>query len=220
MTGETRGEPNYVRGLEETIRRFLEPVRDVPLSVVVRVLTGHRVLKWDGNEESCRRLKGPLIAGVSSAARQMARSGVISDRPNEVGNRMEGPVRGALSKQGFDASTPSDANGKKQATGYPDILLHMADLPPVYLEVKSYNRQNVDTTQRAFYCSPPLSKVSLDAYHLVVAFEIEKRAARQFFPTAYRLLDIEGLRVDVKHEFNASNRDMYTTCPAIASGHL
>jgi hypothetical protein len=214
------GDREYVAKLEATLKRFMEPIDGIPLSVVVRALTGHRVLPWSEDDPSCKRLKAPLCDGVADAAKEIAIPGIESDRPNEVGNRMEQPVREALSRRGFAAQTPASADGRKQAMGYPDILLTRAGLPAIYLEVKTYNRANVGTTQRAFYCSPPLSKVSLDAYHLIAAFEIERRSARTFFPTAYRIIDVADLKLVVKHEFNASNLDLYGSCPTIASGSV
>ncbi|EQD65223.1 Type II site-specific deoxyribonuclease, partial [mine drainage metagenome] len=89
--------------------------------------------------------------------------------------------------------------------------------PPIYLECKTYNLDNVATTQRSFYLSPPLAKVTRDAFHLLLAFQTEKKSGR-FFPTKFRLLSIEALPLDLKHEFNQNNRVLYSSCPTIAEG--
>ncbi len=210
--------PKYIANLHETIRRFLEPIEGVRLNVVIRSLTGHRVLSWDENDQDCRALKGPLTKGLGATTRKLAKTGIESRRPNEVGNYIETPVKRALAREGFNAGIPDVAAGGRQSAGYPDILLEMEGRPPIYLECKTYNQANVDTTQRSFYLSPPCSKVSRDAYHLLVAFEVVRRG-RTYYPRHYRLLSIEDLPLELKHEFNASNRVLYRECRLVSEGY-
>jgi len=210
-------DPEYVKQLENTLKKFLEPVHGVPLGVVVRALTGHSTIAWRDEDDHCRALKGPLCDGLAEASRAIGREGLDASRPNEVGNYIEAPVASALTAKGFVAQVPASASGRRQSSGYPDILLTMPSHPPIYLEVKTYSAASKATTFRSFYFSPPLSKVSQDAYHLLVAFEIERRATR-FHPVRFRLYAIDGLLLDVKHEFNTSNKVLYSTCPVIAEG--
>lgn len=211
------GDPEYVRHLEESLKKFMEPVHGIPLGVVVRALTGNVAIPWKEDDLHCAALKGPLSDGIREATRLIGREGLEANRPNEVGNYIEDPVASALAARGFKAQVPASREGRRQASGYPDLLVTMDPHPPIYLEVKTYNAASVNTTFRAFYLSPPLPKVSRDAYHLLVGFEIEKRGSR-FFPIRFRLHAIEGLLLDVKHEFNTSNQVLYSTCPIIAEG--
>jgi hypothetical protein len=73
--------------------------------------------------------------------------------------------------------------------------------------------KNVETTQRAFYFSPSEQfKVTRDALHLLLAFQLEKtmRDGRSaFVPVHWKLITLQDLMVDLKHEFNQHNRNMY-----------
>jgi len=44
-------EREYIRFLEEAIRKFLEPVKDIPYALAIKILTGYEVLKFDLNDE-------------------------------------------------------------------------------------------------------------------------------------------------------------------------
>lgn len=207
----------YVKDLEASLRKFLKPVKGIPLGVVVRAFTGHKAIPWSDEDAHCRALRDPLVQGIGDATRRVGREGLDAARPNEVGNYMEDPVGVALTARGFVVDVPASADGRRRSAGYPDLLVSKEGHPPIYLEVKTYSRASSDTSFRSFYLSPPLSKVSKDAFHLLVAFEVEKRDGR-FYPTRFRLHSIDGLPLDVKHEFNTSNDVLYSACPLIAEG--
>jgi hypothetical protein len=79
--------------------------------------------------------------------------------------------------------------------------------------LKTYNAATVHTTQRSFYYSPSETpKVARDAVHLLLAYELEKveRDGRTLFlPRHWKLLTLQDLEVDLKFEFNQSNRGLY-----------
>jgi hypothetical protein len=81
------------------------------------------------------------------------------------------------------------------------------------LECKTYNIKNIETTQRAFYFSPSEQfKITCDALHLLLAFQLERterNGKNAFVPVHWRLITLQDLRVDLKHEFNQHNRNMY-----------
>jgi hypothetical protein len=120
-------------------------------------------------------------------------------------------VKAALKAMSLGAQTPMTKDGKAKSAGYPDIEIR--GNPPSYLECKTYNIKNVETTQRAFYFSPSERfKITCDALHLLLAFQLE-RAERNgknaFVPVHWRLITLQDLQVDLKHEFNQHNRNMY-----------
>jgi hypothetical protein len=54
--------------------------------------------------------------------------------------------------------------------------------------------------------------VTRDAVHLLLAFELEKQeqdGKPVFVPVHWKLLTLEDLEVDLKFEFNQSNRGLY-----------
>ncbi len=66
------------------------------------------------------------------------------------------------------------------------------------------------TTQRSFYFLPSKSfKITKDAPHLMVSFEIEKRKTN-YFVKHWKLFSLENLKVDLKNEFNQNNKEMYS----------
>jgi len=79
----------------------------------------------------------------------------LRSRPNEVGNDIEPYIKSALNSLGLNADVPIGPKGRKKSTGYPDILFWF-NKSPYYLECKTYNIENIETTQRSFYRAFPL----------------------------------------------------------------
>ncbi|WP_292460575.1 restriction endonuclease [Methanothermococcus sp.] len=146
----------------------------------------------------------------------MKEDGETPKRVNEVGNHIEPYVKEALSKYGY-ADTPKTKNGRRKSTGYPDIEFWHGgkaenDGRVVYIEIKTYNEKNVDTTQRSFYASPPNDKegfkITHDAPHIVISFKIEK-INNNYYATGFKIVDLYYLNGSIKREFNASNKELY-----------
>ena len=101
-----------------------------------------------------------------------------------------------------------------------DIRVNTA-IGTVYLEIKTYARENHDTTQRSFYLSPAEDpKVSDDGFHLLVGYEMADlgvngkrddrgRDLRTYSPTSVTLVDLFGLNGDMKFEYNSDNKRLY-----------
>ena len=86
---------------------------------------------------------------------------------------------------------------------------------PYYLECKTYNIENIKTTQRSFYFSPSDEfKVIYDAPHFLLSFEIyvagERGRNHIYKCKHYKILSLESLSLDVKYEFNSDNQRMYS----------
>ena len=55
-------------------------------------------------------------------------------------------------------------------------------------------------------------KITKDALHIIFGFELEKtqRASQNtFVPQAWTIWSLDALSLQLKYEFNASNRDLY-----------
>lgn len=213
MNGEE--EEKYIEKLEETIGKFLKPIQGIPFHIVIKALAGKKVLKIDLNNNNDRKLIEKLSHVAEIAGKKANKIGIYRNRPNEVGNDIEPYVKDALKNMGFYPETPKRGDGRRQATGYPDIYFKDDIGRHIYLECKTYNKENIDTTQRAFYLSPSVtgeSKVTHDAPHLIISFEIKqilRDNKRCYTPVAWKLVDIYSMNLDIKHEFNASNREIY-----------
>ena len=74
----------YTRKLEETLKRFLEPIKGISFPVVIEALTGCRVLEFD-RDKTVNILK-LLTVAAAQAGNAAAKRGAVADRPNEAGN--------------------------------------------------------------------------------------------------------------------------------------
>jgi len=221
-----KSKATHIRELEKIVERFLQPVKGIPFCIAVKALYGQRVRQIDIKSKEDRILIDLLVKGAELAGKRAKKEGVFRSRPNEVGNDMEIYVRESLKSLGIPAQVPQTRKGKKRAAGYPDIYFQDKHGRHTYLEIKTYNRANINTTQRSFYFSPSpkgTSKVIYDAFHLVLSFEIKetkKRKRRCYIPTGWKLLTINNLPVDVKYEFNSTNRRLYEKSNILREGRI
>ena len=203
---ETNNSPSVAALTELT-----KPAKKIPFKDVILATTHHRILDFETNNPAHAALHKKISTAASAAAAKARAEGLFSVRANEAGNHMELFVKAALNDAGLQARTPVTTAGEAQTTGYPDVEI-LGD-PPCYLELKTYSAATAATTQRSFYYSPSEHpKITHDAIHLLLAFQLEKferdgKAA--FVPVHWKLITLEDLQVDLKFEFNQSNRGLY-----------
>jgi hypothetical protein len=193
---------------------MLKPLRDIPFNLVIETITGKKVISFDFNNKEHQQVLELLKQAALMAGKEINKIGILRPRPNEVGNDIEKYVREALNSVGLKADIPIGPSGHKKATGYPDILFWYND-KPYYLECKTYNVKNIETTQRSFYFSPSDEfKVIYDTIHFLLSYEIyvegEKGNKHIYKCKHYKILSIKSLSVDVKYEFNSDNKRMYS----------
>ncbi len=217
---------DYVKNLEETVRKFMQPLKDVSFPVLVKIISGHKILPFDENNQKNIALLETLKRVCNQAMEEAHEKGMYKKRANEVGNKIEDFVKEALNKNGFTADTPQNSKGKKQAMGYPDILIEDPNGGKIYLECKTYNIKSINETQRTFYIqASENTKIMHDAMHLMVSFEIktlQRNNKDVSIPINWKLYNLENLRLQMKPEFNASNKDMYGVngLPLLAEGRI
>jgi len=214
----------YVKDLEETISKFMAPLKNIPFPIVIKAISGYSVVPFNSSDKKDRVLLEKLVRALSKATKTANRTGIFANRPNEVGNHIEPFVRDALNELGMKATIPTTSEGKHQSAGYPDVEMRESDGRVTYLECKTHSLKSEDSSFRAFYLQPSENfKVTADARHLLVGFEIkeEKRNGKNaYVPVRWRLYTLDNLRVQVKHEFNASNKDIYQKEALLAEGGL
>ena len=204
----------YTKRLENVIKRMLRPLKDVPFNLVIEAMTGKKVVSFDFSNRDHRNVLELLKQAAINAGKEINKSGILRSRPNEVGNDIESFVRHALNKLGLRADIPKTPSGHKKTTGYPDAIFWYKNRP-YYLECKTYNIENIDTTQRSFYFSPSDEfKVIYDAPHFILSFGIyvagQSENKHIYKCKHYKILSIESLSLDVKYEFNSDNRRLYS----------
>ena len=213
-----------LREMEALVRAMLMPLRNRPLRLFIRAFTGCAVLPAP---EHAPWLDA-LARALADAGKTINTKGFYSRRVNEVGTKIETFVLEALRKHGFQAEHPPTREGRKQRAGYPDLLVHGvqgSETPCFYLECKTF-QPTASARLRTFYLSPPLAKITRDAMHLLVAYRIEpgreherREGMQRYYAREWRLMDLYELRVDVKHEIQASNQALHAL-PILRRGEI
>lgn len=200
----------YTNQLEQVIKNMLKSLSDVPFSLIMDELSGHKVFNFDNKNKTHLELLEQLkIVATKTIKMVDDNGGIYTKRANEVGIIIEKYIKDAFRDRGLNADTPRNTAGKKQSAGYPDIQFEYQD-NHYYLECKTYNKESLGTTFRAFYLSPSEKpKITIDTIHFMMSFEIEKRD-NHFFAINYKIISLENLELDVKYEFNSSNKKMYS----------
>ena len=217
----------YIKELEGIIKQFLKPLNNVPYKVAIQAISGCRVIPFNRNDQKDKSLLSDLIMATSSATKKANQEGIFSSRVNEVGNKIEPFMIESLNEVGLKADRPITKEGKKKAIGYPDILVKDKYGRSSYIECKTYNQKNYQTTQRSFYFSPAKRlddfKVIYDARHLVISFQIErtvKNGKNAYIPVHWKIFSLDSLLGQIKHEYNASNKQMYRKEALLAEGSV
>lgn len=193
------------------LSELVKPAKRIPFKDVILATTQHRVLTFDTNNPAHLSLFKKITTAAQAAAAMARKDGLFAPRANEAGNHLEPFVKKALKDSALEARTPVTAAGEAQSVGYPDV--EISGDPPCYLELKTYSATTANTTQRSFYYSPSANpKVTRDALHLLLAFQLERTerdGKTAFIPARWKLITLENLEVDLKFEFNQSNRGLY-----------
>ncbi len=200
--------------LEGVISQMLKPLKGLPLGIVIEGLSGNKAIPFNKKSKKDKKVLEILKKVAKKVLIDVNKTGILRPRPNEVGNDIEPFVKYALNDFNCLSDTPKTISGKKKSTGYPDIEFKDEFNRYHYLECKTFNIENVDTTQRSFYLSPSDDfKITKDAHHFGISFEIfvEKSIGNKhlYKVKSWKILDLSQLELDVKHEFNADNKRLY-----------
>jgi len=213
---------DYIRQLESTISEFLKPLRNIPFPIAIKTLTGFKVLTFEAKEN--KELLDLLIKAAHLGGQMAFQEGIFTARPNEAGNQIEPFIMEALREVGLDAQKPLSKSGKRKVAGYPDIEIRDKGGRIIYIDCKTYNTKTKDQTFRTFYFSPSEDpKITADALHLLISFELdlaERKGKQAFVPISWQIYTLDKLKVQVKHEFNASNKDLYRKEALLAEGEI
>jgi len=159
-----------------------------------------------------------------SAAIQIAMSSLLAEmnspesplrnlkRINEASRFFEDGLLARLENiDGISCSIPLTRAGKTQRTGYPDLKIQDQESGDIYyLDPKLMESGSEGSSLRTFYFEPKNStlKITEDASHLILGIEHDGNQGNWKF-ISYRLVDISNLRINLKAEFQASNKELY-----------
>jgi len=209
---------------KEDIKRFIEqtkePLKGVPFGLVIEGLSdGCKIIPFDITNKDDIVVLDILKSVAILAGKQINEKGIISKRPNEVGNKIEVFVKSAFEELGYRAEVPSTANNKQKSSGYPDLLFYDHKGTVHYLECKTYNTETENQTMRTFFVSPTENpKIICDAHHFLLSFEMYRVSETVYKTKSYKIVSLDDLLVDLKYEFNANNVALYKE--VLASGEI
>ncbi len=190
-----------------------EALQDIPFPEVIFAATGHRVIPVDPKNDAAmlRNLGDAINVAVATlnapehAIHQVA-------RVNEASRHVEDALRTTVMKiPGWTCELPRTKAGNSQSAGYPDLRIVTDTGRVVFLDPKLFAPGSQYSTLRTFYFEPKeaTGKVHEDAMHLLVGLEHNDQAAPDRRLGDWRIADLARLRVRLKAEFQASNRDLY-----------
>ena len=191
-------------------------LRGIPFGEIIFDTTGKRVLAFNRQDETDRRVAKQISAACDETLKRLnAPDSVIQnvDRINEVSNHFEDTLRDLLNRTpGLSCDVPHTAQDRVLRSGYPDLrIVDLASKRVFYLDPKLYVRGSRDSTFRTFYFEPKIAtnKVCDDAVHFIVGIEHEPRKDGRWNFTRWDLVDLAQFKLKLKAEFQGSNRDMY-----------
>ncbi|MEM0927631.1 MAG: hypothetical protein AAGJ83_16410 [Planctomycetota bacterium] len=135
-------------------------------------------------------------------------------RINEVSSHFEDRLREKLDAVSeLSCDFPRNERGDIQRAGYPDLrIVHEPTGRIAYLDPKLVGEGSLNSTFRTFYFTPKgeTSKIDANAHHLLVGIEHDGNTGDWKF-VSWTLVDLYGLNVRLKAEFQAGNQAIYAT---------
>lgn len=188
-------------------------LKGVPFSEVLMATTGKKIIPVDpgADREWLERLGKALdraLAQLNNPDHEIHHS----HRINEASRFIEDQIREELNHEaGWKCEIPRTSQGEEQRSGYPDLRLILDKENIVYLDPKLFATNARTSTLRTFYYEPKgtTSKVHDDARHLLIGIHHNEKTGADLRLLGWELVDVSRLHVQLKAEFQASNRDMY-----------
>jgi len=186
-------------------------LKGIPFSEVLAATTGKNILPVDPEAVWLKRLAAVLdrtLAAMNDPTHPIHSVGRI----NEASRFIEDQLMAECNKEpGWSCGIPRTSAGEEQRSGYPDLRLVLEDQSVVYLDPKLFARGSKTSTLRTFYYEPKsaTSKVQDDARHLLVGVQHNGSEGGQIRFEEWDLVDVSKIKVQLKAEFQASNKDLY-----------
>lgn len=211
------------RAQSETVRAVIEldsRLGEISFAEVILAATGKTVMPID--RERDRAMLEKLSTALDAAmVRLNAPEHPIhgAGRINEASAEIERELLQQLNAvPGWKCAIPRTKSGRSQHSGYPDLRLVLENGDVVYLDPKLMAPDSRESTLRSFYYEPKenTGKVNDDARHLLVGLTHNGRTGDALRLAKWEVVDLSGLKVRLKSEFQAANRDVYREKAVVA----
>ena len=188
--------------------------REFSFATVASACSGKKVVPL-GDRASHRRVKEAVESALAAAiARFNAADSPLRSlrRINEASRHFEDALRESLDAEpDLACGIPPNRRGEHQASGYPDLrIVHVPSGDVFYLDPKLLEENSAASSLRSFYFEPKdeTLKITDDAVHLLAGIRHDGKEGAWTF-TGFQLVDLSTLKVRLKAEFQASNKDLY-----------
>lgn len=183
--------------------------------VVAEAASGKKVIPMQ-KMKSEQRVKAAITKAVDQLLVEMNQEGSPIKglgRINEGSKFFEDGLQKLLDvEEGLRCEFPKTRAGDTQRSGYPDLVITDELTGEVYyLDPKLMEQGSVKSSLRTFYFEPKdqTLKITEDAAHLLIGIEHDGVDGNWSF-TGYHLVDLFFLKVRLKAEFQAPNKDVYS----------
>ncbi len=188
--------------------------REFSFATVAEACSGKKVVPL-ADRESHRRVTAAIESALTAAIDSLNAPGspVRSlRRINEASGFFEDALLESLDAEpDLSCAVPQNRRGEAQRSGYPDLrIVHEPSGEVFYLDPKLVEDGSRDSTLRSFYFEPKdeTLKITDDAVHLLAGIGHDGKDGEWTF-TGFTLVDLSTLKVRLKAEFQASNKDLY-----------
>lgn len=186
-------------------------LKGIPFSEILAATTGKNILPVPPDAPWLKRLAAVLdrtLSAMNDPSHPIHGVGRI----NEASRFIEDQLMLECNKEdGWSCGIPRTSAGDEQRSGYPDLRLVLEDQSVVFLDPKLFARGSKTSSLRTFYYEPKstTSKVQDDAHHLLVGVQHNGGEGGQIRFEESDLVDVSKIKVQLKAEFQASNKDLY-----------
>lgn len=187
---------------------------EIPFPEIIFATSGKKVLPLDKDDATDQA----ILHHIQSAAATVLAAMNAADSPvkglrriNEASRHFEDALQKALTRGDFTCAFPVTASGDAQRSGYPDLqVVHRPSGRVTYVDPKLFEEKSRHSTLRTFYFEPRgrTNKVTKDARHLLLGIAHDGKDGDWSF-SSFHLVDLSQLKVQLKAEFQASNKDVY-----------
>lgn len=195
---------------------LLESKRDlqgIDFSEVLAVTSGKKIIPVNsaGDKPWLDKLSAILdrtLAKLNDPAHPIHAAGRINEASRFIEDEL---MTQCAAEKGWACGIPKTSTGEEQRSGYPDLRLVLEDGSVVYLDPKLHAADSRESSLRTFYYEPKTTtgKVHDDARHLLVGVSHNQGQGGQLRFEGWELVDVSKIKVRLKAEFQASNRDLY-----------
>ena len=188
-------------------------LRGIDFSEVLAATTGKKIIPVDSAIdkswlEKLAVILNQTLAKLNDPSHPIHSAGRINEASRFIEDELLAQCAGV---EGWICGIPKTSSGEEQRSGYPDLRLVLEDGSVVYLDPKLHAADSRESSLRTFYYEPKTTtgKVHDDARHLLIGVQHNEGQGGQLRFEEWEIVDVSKIKVRLKAEFQASNKDMY-----------